>query len=98
MKLTAIVIVSAVLTAQTESRGIVPEEVWKARPEPKSARPATKPHYQRIAAQPATRPPASARQVGITIWRLRSPAPGDSGARILVQQDSATVEWVPERV
>lgn len=98
MKLTVILILAAVLTAQTESRGIVPEEVWKARPQPKAAAPSSKPQYRPIAAQPTMRPPAAARQVGVTIWRLRSPALGDSGARILVQQDANTVEWVPERV
>jgi hypothetical protein len=44
---------------------------------------------------------AAGRQVGITIWKLRPGSAADSvnsGARILVQEDSASTEWVPERL
>ena len=108
MKLNAIPIavaaaaVLAAQVAQTDSatRGIVPEEVWKARPQPKSSALARKPQYRPAgpSAAASLRQLAPARQVGVTIWRLRLTAPGDAGARILVQQDADTVEWIPERV
>jgi hypothetical protein len=92
---------SAALFAQEESgtRGIVPEEVLKARPQAKAAgRP--KPQYQPIGPQvlKSLRETSAAREVGVTVWRLRAASASDSGARILVQQESETVEWVPERV
>jgi hypothetical protein len=105
MKLQAIALAIAaagMLAAQTDTgtRGIVPEEVWKARPAAKAGAAAAKPQYQPAGASPGTSLRASTpvRQVGVTIWRLRAAAPGDNGARILVQQDANTVEWVPERV
>jgi Domain of unknown function (DUF4384) len=79
-----------------ETRGIVPEEVVQARPQPKAAGAnAARPKYQPMG---AFRQPSAARQIGVTIWRLRPAAPGDSGARILVQEETKTVEWVPERI
>jgi hypothetical protein len=102
MKLAILLLSVAALFAQTESetRGIVPEAVLKARPQPKAAVPAPKPHYQAIGAQvvKSLREPSAACQVGVTIWRLRPAAASDSGARILVQQDEGTAEWTPERV
>src|SRR4051794_20747813 len=101
MKLHLMFVTATALFAQSETRGIVPEEFLKARPQPKAGvAPAPKPQYQPIGAQVVSglRQPASARQVGVTIWRLRHAAPADSGARILVQEDANTVAWVPERV
>src|ERR1700742_37583 len=34
--------------------------------------------------------------VGVTIWRLRPAGRSDSGERLIVHDDSATKEWVPE--
>jgi hypothetical protein len=34
----------------------------------------------------------------VTVWRLRPATAADAGARILVQEDAATAEWIPERV
>jgi hypothetical protein len=90
---------AVVLFAQT--RGIVPEEVVQARPQPKAAASAAaKPKYQALdgAVAGSLRQPSAAHQVGVTIWRLRPAAPGDTGARILVQEETRTAEWVPERV
>jgi len=105
MKRNAIAILfaaAAMLAAQSGSgtRGIVPEAVWQARPQPKAGAPAARPQYHADgpSAAASLRQPSSARQVGVTIWRLRAVAPGDTGARILVQQEANTVEWVPERV
>jgi hypothetical protein len=36
--------------------------------------------------------------VGVTIWRLRPAAPSDSGERLIVHDDNATKEWLPERI
>lgn len=36
--------------------------------------------------------------VGVTIWRLRPAGRGDSGERLIVHDDNATKEWVPERI
>jgi len=87
------------LFAQNETRGIVPEEVMKARPSAVTARrneaAASQPRYQRVGTAHAAGP---ARQVGVTIWRLRHASSTDSGARILVQEEASTVEWVPERL
>src|SRR5262245_46314771 len=88
--------------AQVQSRGIVPEGVVQARPASKPAAPVSpKPKYQLTGdeALKSLRQPASAtRQVGVTVWRLRPGLPSDSGARILVQEDFVTTEWIPERV
>lgn len=36
--------------------------------------------------------------VGVTIWRLRRANRTDSGERLIVHDDNATKEWVPERI
>jgi hypothetical protein len=36
--------------------------------------------------------------VGVTIWRLRPANRSDSGARLIVHDDNATKEWLPERI
>jgi hypothetical protein len=36
--------------------------------------------------------------VGVTIWRLRPATRSDSGERLIVHDDNATKEWVPERI
>lgn len=36
--------------------------------------------------------------VGVTIWRLRPANRADSGERLVVHDDSATSEWLPERI
>jgi hypothetical protein len=36
--------------------------------------------------------------VGVTVWRLRPANRADSGERLVVHEDSATSEWVPERI
>ena len=82
------------------TRGIVPESVIKARPLPKTAPSPAKAKYQPSGGTPTSSISKSTatRQVGVTIWRLRSAESTDNGARILVQEDAHTVEWVPERV
>src|SRR6185369_9270828 len=92
MRIHLIILSAAALFTQSDTRGIVPEEVLKARP---GAAAAVQPRYQPVG---TTRPGAGARQVGVTIWRLRHASATDSGARILVHDEANTVEWVPERV
>jgi hypothetical protein len=36
--------------------------------------------------------------VGVTLWRLRTPRPTDSGERLIVHDDNTATEWVPERI
>ena len=36
--------------------------------------------------------------VGVTLWRLRPPRRTDSGERLIVHDDNAETEWVPERI
>lgn len=36
--------------------------------------------------------------VGVTIWRLRPASRADSGERLIVHDENATKEWVPERI
>jgi hypothetical protein len=87
--------------AQTGTRGIVPEEVLRARQKPAAttARPnVIAPKYQ-PAGTPGQLPRlADGKQVGVTIWRLRPAAPHDQGARLLVQQENNTAAWIPERI
>jgi len=87
--------------AQTETRGIVPEEVLRARQ--KAAAPTARPNVAEPKYQPAGAPgqmprPAGGKQVGVTFWRLRPATAADRGARLLVQQESNTAAWIPERI
>jgi hypothetical protein len=36
--------------------------------------------------------------VGVTLWRLRPATRSDSGERLIVHDDNATREWLPERI
>jgi hypothetical protein len=36
--------------------------------------------------------------VGVTIWRLRPATSADSGERMIVHEESATKQWMPERI
>jgi hypothetical protein len=89
-----LILVALAAAAWAQDRILVPEAVVTARPQAGQGSGAPHPKYVPVG-------PGSAngqRQIGVTIWRLRHAAPGDSGARILVQEESQTVEWVPERV
>jgi hypothetical protein len=96
----------ALFAQQGATRGIQPESVVLARPKAKTAATAARPQYQAANQKSMVRfrepgsaiLSADARQVGITVWRLRKAEPGDSGARILVQEEAATTEWIPERL
>src|ERR1044072_6665409 len=36
--------------------------------------------------------------VGVTLWRLRPANRSDAGERLIVHDDNATSEWLPERI
>jgi len=36
--------------------------------------------------------------VGVTLWRLRPANRSDAGERLIVHDDNATTEWIPERI
>jgi hypothetical protein len=36
--------------------------------------------------------------VGVTLWRLRRPSRSDSGERLIVHDENAATEWLPERI
>jgi hypothetical protein len=36
--------------------------------------------------------------VGVTLWRLRPASRSDAGERLIVHDDNATTEWLPERI
>lgn len=88
---------AACAAAQTGSRGIVPEEVLRARPQKGGGAAPAMPRYQVLTPNALPRP-AAARQIGVTVWRLRKVAAAGEGVRILVQEDNQTTAWVPERV
>ncbi len=82
------------------SRAIIPEEFVKTRPA-KSKVGARRVAYRNTAARPASKASAVAdsfAQLGLTIWRLRQAATRDGATRIIVQEESQTTEWVPERM
>lgn len=83
------------------SRQIIPEEFVKARPAKSKAAPARRAAYRNTAAKS---PSASSNksdsfmQLGLTLWRLRPAIARDEGVRILVQDESQSTEWIPERI
>jgi hypothetical protein len=91
----ALLLWTATLAAFGQTRDIVPEKTWESRKPTAQAAAAAKPVYRTVGG--AARQPG-ARQIGVTIWRLRPARPDDAGGRILVQEAAATTELVPERV
>lgn len=94
--LVAMALLATALFAQDTTRGVTPEEFVKSRPAKPGAKAAAKPTYKRVG--PALASNADARQMGITIWRLRPTVTSDGGPRILVQEGPESVSWTPERV
>lgn len=81
-----------------DTRGILPEEFVKAR-KAKTAKPATKPNlYRKLGGNAQSAKAGTFAQLGLTIWRLRPAKTTDTGARIIVHQESETIEWTPERI
>jgi len=88
--------------AQT-TRGIIPAEFVKARPVKghapthTAAAGAGRPQYHRTSGTPVAAT-ANLAQLGLTMWRLRPATGADTGARLIVQKESETIEFVPERL
>jgi len=95
----AILVLASVGILYGQTRAIVPEEVLQARQQAKAAASLPKPVYHPVTSDvTGALRPGSARQVGVTIWRLRPALASDTGARILIQEESTTSELVAERV
>jgi hypothetical protein len=88
-----------------------PESATKTSTETTATTPATTPRsknkslrFYRLATSATTRlkqvsPTTTIAQLGVTIWRLRSPNTRDTGgARMLVREKGASSGWIPERV
>src|SRR5262245_48078348 len=89
-----------------DTRGIIPAEFVKARPA-KGRGPANggaanthaRPIYRRTSGTPVASSGArDFAQLGLTVWRLRPATGADAGARLIVQKESETIEFVPERL
>jgi hypothetical protein len=71
---------------------------------PSTNRVAVRPTYHRaggsiaIAATAAAKQAAKAEELGITLWRLRQSKANDTGARLLVMENSQSTHWTPERI
>lgn len=87
-----------------QERGIVPEEVILARPPRVPGATVIAPKYQAVTTQSRPHSTSGARQLGVTLWRLRAATTSDEGARILVQEESGgsaannSIAWIPERI
>src|SRR5262245_36565128 len=82
---------------EDQTRTLVPEKFLKARPAAPAPATAAGPLYRRVSrpgAKPAT---GSVSEIGVTIWKLRPAAAGDT-ARLLVQDPQGAVQWTPQRV
>lgn len=80
-------------------RDIIPEEFIKSRPAKSSAVRRERVRYRRVNAGSAEKSrTAPATQLGLTVWRLRRATAAEVGERIVVQEEGAAVEWIPERV
>jgi hypothetical protein len=89
------------LAQAQETRGIIPEEFVKARPAKAqaSASASRRALYRRAGAKTAVATDAGEfAQLGLTIWRLRPATAADTGARILVQREDESIEFIPQRV
>ena len=79
-----------------QTRSIVPEAFLKARPAAPEAAPTGAPLYRRVK-RPGTKAAGAVSEIGVTIWKLRPAASGDT-ARLLVQDPQGAVQWTPQRV
>jgi hypothetical protein len=95
----ALLIVGCALSAPAQNtRGIIPIEFAKTRPG-KSTTPARRNVYRRTSAQAVTASkPDELSHLGLTIWRLRPATAADPNLRIIVQKETESVEFIPERV
>ncbi|MEP6707056.1 MAG: hypothetical protein ABJC05_06030 [Pyrinomonadaceae bacterium] len=72
-------------------------------PQSSTNRAAKRPTYRRatapitVASTPSKQP-ATTKELGITVWRLRQSKQNESGARLLVMESSQSSQWTPERI
>jgi hypothetical protein len=79
-----------------DTRHITAEEFVAARPSKGSKRPAPRYKVRKPAGGGAAQ--AAVAELGVTVWRLRPAASDDDGSRLLVQEDSGSKGWIPERI
>jgi Domain of unknown function (DUF4384) len=80
-----------------QTRAIVAEEFLKARPS-KGDSATPKAAYRRTSPRPTGKASGPVAELGLTVWRLRPASKAEEGARLLVQENAGSSEWVPERV
>jgi hypothetical protein len=81
-----------------ETRGIIPVEFAKMRPGKRTTT-TRRTGYRRISAQVVSAAqPDDLSQLGLTIWRLRPARTLDPSVRIIVQKETDSAEFIPERV
>ncbi|HEX4945082.1 MAG TPA: DUF4384 domain-containing protein, partial [Blastocatellia bacterium] len=86
------------LQAQPDTRGIIPVEFAKTRPG-KSSTKVRRTVYRRTSAQTVSASkPDELSQLGLTIWRLRPATAADPNVRIIVQKETESTEFIPERI
>lgn len=54
--------------------------------------------YRNLTPQVSAKSVAADTVLGVTVWKLRSPKPGEPGERILIQSGPQPTTWVPVRV
>ena len=94
------VIVGFTLSAQAQNtRGIIPVEFAKARPAKGKSAAVRRSMYRRTSTQSLlAAKPDELSQLGLTIWRLRPATTNDPNLRIIVQKETDSAEFIPERV
>ncbi len=81
-----------------ETRGIIPVEFAKTRPGKRTTT-ARRTVYRRTSTQAVSASkPDELSQLGLTIWRLRPATAADPKTRIIVQKETESVEFIPERM
>ena len=107
----AIIVAAASLVVAQEQGGdqtrqIVAEEFAKARPKASASAAKKTATYrvkkasggQGLSAEAATAAKADAAELGVTVWRLREQKTPAPDSRLLIQDESSAVSWVPERI
>ena len=102
-RLICLLLLTVSCTAQAQNlRNIIPIEFAKMRPAKGQTAPARRAVYRRTSAQSIkwgkSAKPDELSQLGLTIWRLRPAKLADAGARMIVQKDAESVEYIPERM
>jgi hypothetical protein len=54
--------------------------------------------YRNVTPQVSAKGVAADTVLGVTVWKLRSPRPGETGERILIQSGPQPTSWIPVRI